>query len=151
MYQKILVPIDGSETGERGLQAAIELARALSSRIRLIHVVNKTPWLYSGVVPEVIDGLLAEMRSKGKTIIEEATQAVQAAGVEVDQRLIEAPGDRIGEFVVAEAKAWPAQLIVCGTHGLRGLRKVLMGSDAEYIVSHSSVPVLLIRAQAAQT
>lgn len=148
MYQRILVPIDGSETSQRGLQEAIKLAHALASHIRLVHIVNRTPWLYSGVVPEVIDGLLAHVRSAGKTIVEEATRAVRAADVEVDHRLIEAPGERVGEFIVAAAKDYSAQLIVCGTHGLRGLRKILMGSDAEYIVSHSSVPVLLVRAQA---
>lgn len=145
MYQRILVPIDGSEAGERGLKEAIGLARALSARVRLVHVINKTPWLYSGVPPEVIDQLLDQLRSTGETIMHEATRAVRAAGIEVDHRLIEAPGERAGEFIVTEAKDWPAELIVCGTHGLRGLRRVLMGSDAEYIVSHSPVPVLLVR------
>ncbi len=145
MYQRILVPVDGSEAGERGLKEATGLARALSARVRLVHVVNKTPWLYSGAPPEVIDQLLDQLRSTGETIIHEATTALRAAGVEVDHRLIEAPGERAGEFIVAEAKDWPAELIVCGTHGLRGLRRVLMGSDAEYIVSHSAVPVLLVR------
>ncbi len=149
MYQNILVPIDGSEAGERGLHEAIGLAHALGGHIRLIHVVNKTPWMYSGAVPEVIDELLTQLRSTGETILHEATRAVRAAGVEVEQRLIEAPGERAGEFIVSEAKAWPAQLIVCGTHGLRGLRRLLMGSDAEYIVSHSPVPVLLVRGRAA--
>ena len=148
MYQRILVPIDGSETGEQGLREAIGLARGLNSRIRLFHVVNKTPWVYSPTTPEVIDELLTQMRSTGESILHEATRAVRAAGVEVDHRLMEAPGERAGEFIVAEAMGWPAQLIVCGTHGRRGLRRVIMGSDAEYIVSHSTVPVLLVRGQA---
>lgn len=145
MYQRILVPIDGSEAGERGLKEATGLARALGARVRLVHVVNKTPWLYTGAPPEVIDLLLDQLRSTGETIIHEATTALRAAGIEVDHQVIEAPGERAGEFIVAQAKDWPAELIVCGTHGLRGLRRVLMGSDAEYIVSHSPVPVLLVR------
>ena len=149
MYQNILVPIDGSETAELGLREAIGLARHLASRIRLVHVISERPWLYSGTAPEVFEEILTHLRSSGETIIHEAKVAVRAAGVEVDHRLIEAPGDRAGEFIVSEAKDWPAQLIVCGTHGRRGLRRVLMGSDAEYVTSHSPVPVLLVRARAA--
>lgn len=144
MYQNILVPIDGSETGARGLQEAIGLARSLGARIRLIHVINRTPWVTQGS-PGVIEELLTQFRSTGESIVHEAKAAVRSAGIEVDDRLIEASGERAGEFVVAEANGWPAQLIVCGTHGVRGLRRLLMGSDAEYIVSHSPAPVLLVR------
>lgn len=70
---------------------------------------------------------------------------MRAAGIEVDGRLIEAIGEPTGKFVVAETKDWPAHLIVCGTHGRGGLKRLLMGSDAEYIVRHSPVPVLLVR------
>ena len=59
--------------------------------------------------------------------------------------MIEVIGERVGEIVVAQAKEWPADLIVCGTHGSRRLKRLLMGSDAEFIVSHSPVPVLLVR------
>lgn len=144
MYQNILVPIDGSETGARGLQEAIELARSLGARIRLIHVINRTPWVTQGS-PGAIEELLTQFRSTGESIVHEAKAAVRSAGIEVDDRLVEASGERAGEFVVAEAKSWPAELIVCGTHGVRGLRRLLMGSDAEHIVSHSPVPVLLVR------
>ena len=145
MYQNILVPIDGSQTAELGLREAIGLASRLAARIRLMHVISDRPWLYSGTSPEVFEEILTHLRSSGESIIHEAKVAVRAAGVEVDHRLLEAPGDQAGEFIVAEAQDWPAQLIVCGTHGRRGLRRVLMGSDAQYIVTHSPVPVLLVR------
>jgi len=144
MYQKILVPIDGSETAERALREAIQLARSLSSRIRVMHVINSTPWITQGA-PGVMEELLSQLRSTGESIVHEAKTAVRAAGLEVDDRLIEAVGERAGEFVVDEAKDWPAGLIVCGMHGRRGLRRLLMGGDAEYIVRHSPVPVLLVR------
>ena len=146
MYQNILVPIDGSETAGLGLHEAIELARTLHARIRVLHVVNQTPWVADGATPIVIEDLLSQLRSTGESIVQEATTAVRAAGVEVQHRIIEALGDRAGEIIVAEARDWPAHLTVCGTHGRRGLKRVLMGSDAEYIVRHSPVPVLLIRA-----
>jgi nucleotide-binding universal stress UspA family protein len=147
VYQNILVPIDGSATAGLGLREAIELARALGARIRLIHVLNRAPWVAEGTSPSEIENLVTQYRSSGESLLHEATTAVRAAGVAVDQRLIEALGDRAGEVIVSEARDWPAHLIVCGTHGRRGLRRILLGSDAEYTVRSSPVPVLLIRAR----
>ena len=147
MYQNILVPIDGSETAGLGLHEAIQLARTLNAQIRVLHVINKTPFVAAGAGPVVIEDFLAQLRSNGESIVHEATAAARAAGVEVQHRIIEALGDRAGEVIVAEARDWPAHLIVCGTHGRRGLKRILMGSDAEYVVRHSPVPVLMIRAR----
>ena len=148
MYQNILVPIDGSETAALGLHEAIELARVLHARVRVLHIVNKTPWVAQEGNAALIEQLISELRSTGESIVHEAKSAARAAGVEADSRLIEALGDRAGEIIVSEAREWPAHLIVCGTHGRRGLKRLLMGSDAEYIVRHSPVPVLLVRARA---
>jgi nucleotide-binding universal stress UspA family protein len=145
VYQNILVATDGSEPANLGLREAIDLARRLGGRMRLVHVVNKTPWISPGATPSAIDDLVTQLRSTGESILHEAKSAARAAGVEVDSRLIEAVGERAGEIVVAEASDWPAQLIVCGTHGRRGVRRLLMGSDAEYVVRHAPVPVLLVR------
>lgn len=143
MYQNILVPVDGSDVAARALQEAIRLARSLSARIRVIHVVNGTP--PPDCAPNLIEELIAQQRSSGESIVHEAKTAVRSAGIEVDHRLVEALGEPAGKFVVAEANAWPAHLIVCGTHGRSGLKRLLMGSEAEYVVRHSPVPVLLIR------
>ena len=147
MYQNILVPIDGSETAALGLHEAIQLALTLKARIRVLHVVNKTPFFGDSATPMVIDEVISQLRSTGESIVHEAKTAARAAGVEVDSRLIEALGDRAGEIILAEAREWPAHLIVCGTHGRRGLKRILMGSDAENVVRNSPVPVLLIRAR----
>lgn len=147
MYQNILVPIDGSETAALGLSEAIELARALRARIRLLHVVNTVTYIGGHVAPSIREDLVTQTRSFGEYTLREAQTDVRSAGIEVDTRLVEALGDRAGETVVAQAQSWPAHLIVCGTHGRRGLRRLLLGSDAEYIVQHTPVPVLLIRAR----
>ena len=143
MYRNILVPVDGSEAVGRAVREAIQLAHCLSSRIRLIHVVNGIPWL-AQAGPALVEELITELRSAGESIILEAKTAVRSAGIEVDDRLIEAKSERPGEIIVTEANDWPAELIVCGTHGRRGLKCLLMGGDAEYIVRHSPVPVLLV-------
>lgn len=146
MYKHVLVPIDGSETARLGLNEAIELARHLKAQIRLIYVINKLPWVSPAEIPpEAVQTFIDQLRGSGESVVHEAITAVRDAGVAVDSRLIEALGSEAGECIVEEAVSWPADLIVCGTHGRRGVRRILMGSDAEYILRRSPVPVLMIR------
>lgn len=146
MYQNILVPIDGSATAARGLAEAIKLAASLHARIRLLHVVNELVVLTPEVSPAAFVQVIDVLRSQGETLLAEAEATVRQAGIPVTSELTEAMGGQAGDEVVQEALKWPADLIVCGTHGRRGLRRAIMGSDAEYIVRHSPVPVLLVRA-----
>ena len=68
-----------------------------------------------------------------------------SAGVPADTRLVEASGARLGETVASEARAWEADLVVVGTHGRRGLGRVLLGSGAEQVIRQAPVPVLAVR------
>jgi nucleotide-binding universal stress UspA family protein len=146
MYQRIVVPVDGSATANRGLAEAIALAKTLKASIRLIHVVSAQPVLSPALSAAVVETLRDQLRSSGESILHDALTAVRAAGVAVDTRLLEALGAEVGERVIEQAGEWPADLIVCGTYGRRGVRRILMGSDAEYILRHSPVPVLMVRA-----
>jgi nucleotide-binding universal stress UspA family protein len=145
MYQKILVPIDGSKTSARGLDEALKLAKALGSSIRLIHVVNELMIVatYEGTV---YSGELVEaLRESGKKILAQAQDKVAAAGVSAQSELLEAHGGQAGAAIVNDAIQSKADLIVLGTHGRRGLSRLVMGSDAEQVVRQASVPVLLVR------
>ena len=145
MYDKILVPTDGSDTAAVGLAEAIKLARSQHGRIRLVHVVNELV-VVSGELSGTTFGDVVELlRGNGEALLKDAEATVRASGVEVDVRLIEVMGGQAGTSIVKEAQTWPADVIVCGTHGRRGIRRIVMGSDAEYIVRHSPVPVLLVR------
>lgn len=145
MYQKILVPVDGSKTAQRGLQEALKLAKALGASVRLIHVVNEFAVIatYEGMV---YSGELVEaLRKSGKQLLEKAEQEVKAAGVAVQSELIEARSGQAGSEIVHDASNSKCELIVLGTHGRRGLSRLLMGSDAEQVVRQATVPVLLVR------
>ena len=145
MYQHLLVPVDGSETARWGLNEAIKLAGRLGAHIRLIHVVNKLPWVSPRLSGPAVQELIDQLRGSGESILHDSLTAVRTAGIPADSRLIEALGAEVGECIVQQAASWPADLIVCGTHGRRGVRRILMGSDAEYVLRHSSVPVLMVR------
>jgi len=73
--------------------------------------------------------------------------AAQAANVPADTHLIDTPGQRLGQTVADEAVNWKADLIVLGTHGRRGVGRVLLGSGAEQIIRMASVPVLIVRGE----
>jgi nucleotide-binding universal stress UspA family protein len=144
MYKRILVPIDGSATAALGLQEAIKLAKCYGSQLRLINIVDELPVVSPPVAAATADLVIAQLRSAGDSILEDGERAAREAGVQVDSKLLEEMGSQVGVYILREAEAWPADLIVCGTHGRRGIRRVVMGSDAEYVVRRSSVPVLLV-------
>src|SRR5215469_9355827 len=147
MYTRILVPVDGSAAAARGLDEAIELARHLKASIRLVHVVE--PWVLVSpeTPPATVHQIAENIRSVGASLLKQCEDKVTNAGIRVDAELIETFGDSAGECIVKKAKEVDAELIVCGTHGRRGIRRVLMGSDAEYVVRRASAPVLLVRNQ----
>jgi nucleotide-binding universal stress UspA family protein len=86
------------------------------------------------------------MRDNGQQVLSKALDIAKSAGIDADQRLVEAAGQRLAEAVNKEAAAYGADLIVLGTHGRRGIGRVLLGSGAEQIIRLAQVPVLVIRA-----
>ncbi|WP_116809176.1 universal stress protein [Steroidobacter cummioxidans] len=145
MYRRILVPVDGSAAASEGLDEAIELARHLQARIWLLHIIEPVVMIpveaMAGAVHQVIEGV----RIAGKELLKDCEQKVAKAGIEVDQELIETVGRSAGECIVNKVEETKSDLIICGTHGRRGVRRLLMGSDAEYVARRSPVPVLLVR------
>jgi len=145
MYPLILVPIDDSRIALRGLDEAITLARRLGSSLRLLNVVDAR--LLIGEVSSLIspDDLLRHGREAGERLVAEAVARARAQGVAADGVVRCDPGLRVCDLIVQEAKTSDARLIVMGTHGRRGLRRVALGSDAELVLRESPVPVLLVR------
>ena len=90
--------------------------------------------------------VLSLLREAGEQVLADAKARVTAAGVPVDTVLVDSPNSRLSDHVTAVAHEWPAELIVIGTHGRRGIGRMLLGSDAEQVVRHAPVPVLLYRA-----
>lgn len=146
MYQRILVPIDGSPTSSRGLIEAIAVAKLTGARLRLIHVLDDLSFAMSadGFVAGSTD-MISLLREGGEKTLATAKSQVGAAGLDVDVVLRDCFTGRIADLIVAEANAWPADLMVIGTHGRRGAERLFMGSDAEQILRLAPVPVLLVR------
>lgn len=148
MYQRILVPVDGSPTSTGGLDEAIRVAKLTHGRLRLLHVVDELSFaLAMGSESAYGDEALKSMRTETQRILDAALATAQSAGVEADTRFRENFPSTLANEVVAEARDWGADLIVLGTHGRRGAKRVMLGSDAERILRVAPVPVLLVRAR----
>lgn len=145
-YKRILVPVDGSPTSNAGLREAIRLARGEAAALRLVHVADQHYVAMMGVASaSAIEGLIAGVTQAGRQVLRNAERMARKAGLEPSAVLLETLTGPAADPIVRQAKKWGADLIVIGTHGRRGARRLLMGSDAEQIVRTSPVPVLLVR------
>jgi nucleotide-binding universal stress UspA family protein len=144
MYKQILVPIDGSDTSNLALTHAIALAKQQHSTLRLFHVIDLTSAYSSVNAPHVVERQNA-LQAEGRKVIDDGSAPALAAGIHYDSKCITASDKHIYDLIEEEAKSWPADLIVIGTHGRRGISRLLLGSVAEALARISSKPLLLIR------
>ncbi|MFC5499385.1 universal stress protein [Caenimonas terrae] len=147
MFRRILVAIDGSPTSDRALEEAIRLAQTVTARLRLVHVMDELAWVNGFESSHAyFDDVLPRMREAGEKLLAAGLAKALAAGVAVESELVLGGAGRVCEQIAEEARRWPADLIVAGTHGRRGVDRALLGSDAEQIARYAPVPVLLVRA-----
>lgn len=142
MFKKILVPTDGSRGVEKAINCATTIALAFDAKIYLLFVVEPPALLfeYANIAEKTI---LEAMHQEGQRVLERAAEVVRNSGVEEVETVLRTgiPAKVILDFV-DEAKI---DLIVMGTHGRRGLDRVLLGSVTEEVVRSSKVPVMTVR------
>ena len=146
MYRRILVPIDGSDTGRRGLKEAITLAAEQKATLCLLHVTSDYPVMAEVASVVDMEKYRDRLHQYGRDLLEEAKTLAESVGLGVETQLRELKGGRVADAILQEAKSTSCDLIVIGTHGRRGFSRVLLGSDAENVLRESPVPVLLVRA-----
>lgn len=147
-YRKILVAVDGSSAAAKGLREAIRLAKAERARLVILHVVDEYPAFAAldGMVAAPGVDLVPAMREGGRRVLAKAQAVAARNGLKAKGILREMLSGPAAYPIVREARKLRADLIVLGTHGRRGVRRMVLGSDAEQVVRTASVPVLLVRA-----
>jgi nucleotide-binding universal stress UspA family protein len=151
MYRRILVPIDGSGTAQRGLQEAMKLAQALDATLVLLHVVESMPMMMEVASAAVWEQLIENLRAQGQRTLDQAHELVRAAPIACEAYLEDAVAQPVCNVIIAQARAHRCDMIVMGTHGRRGMQRLLVGSDAETVLRKSPVPVLLVRSASEPT
>lgn len=146
MYQRIMVAVDGSATAELELKEAIKLGLDQKAKLTVVHVIDVVVAYGAG---QLIGGYIDATRKLGHDVVEHARKTVQAAGIEPETQSPEivTSGYHVADTVAQLARDWKADLLVVGTHGRRGVSRMLIGSVAERIVRVAPCSLLLVRGE----
>lgn len=147
MYRKLLVATDGSTLSKKAVRSAIDLAAALDAELVALYVVPRYPVSYfeGGVtIPaQEVARIEGQWSQKGQAIVDGVAEAAQAAGVKA--KAIVSRSDLVAESILAAVKKNKCDLVIMASHGRKGLKRILLGSETQQVLTHSNVPVLVLR------
>jgi nucleotide-binding universal stress UspA family protein len=149
MYANILLSTDGSDVARKGVEHGISLAKALNAKVTVITVTEPLPVYYgsghaSGWIPsqEEFNRFDAACKERAGTLLDEARAIAEQAGISAE--LLHVPNAHPATTIIETAKSRGCDLIVMGSHGRRGLRKLFLGSQTSEVLADGSVPVLVV-------
>jgi len=149
MHKHILIPTDGSDTAQKGVDYGLALAKDLGAKVTVVNITDPYPMpgvaLGAGWIPseeEVTQYNEGQKEIAAKVL---ATVKAQADKLGVDTALVHVSEARPAEAILQTAEARGAHLIVMASHGRRGVQRVLLGSQTSEVLAHSQVPVLVVK------
>ena len=147
MFKHILLPVDGSELSERGVAQTIEMAKALGAQITAMHVVSNyhVAQAEGYVMPEVSflrERFENEAQTSAREILQQVKEAADKLGIECDT--VVAHGDSPYVTIISQARSSRCDLIIMASHCYKGLALLLHGSETTKVLTHSTVPVLVV-------
>lgn len=147
MYKKILVPTDGSALSKKAMRSAVEFAAAVGAELIAVNVVPRYPVSYfeGGISTAPADVARAEKQwaEQGQALADQVSQAAAKAGVSA--RAITVRSDLVAEAILSTAKKYKCDLVVMASHGRKGLKRLLLGSETQHVLTHGTIPVLVLR------
>ncbi len=148
MYKRILIATDGSELATKALNHGLALAKLEKAPVSVVTVTNNwTPFEmaedYSRGITDPVTSYEARAIEAAKAVLDKAGEAAKSQGI--DCTLVHVPDERPAKGIVETATKVGADLIVMASHGRRGVNRLLLGSQANEVVTHSKVPVLIVR------
>jgi len=147
MYQRILVATDGSKLSKKAVDSAIQLAATCGAELVALKVIPRYPQSYfEGAVPLSAEDV-TRVEQQWATDAQETVDAVKASGTAqgVKVKAVLAKADVVSDAVIAAAKKHKADLIVMASHGRKGVKRLLLGSETQQVLTHSEIPVLVLR------
>jgi len=147
MYQKILVATDGSNLSRKAVSSAIALAGLTGAELVALKVVPRYPQSYfeGGMALQVAEVARIEKQwaDSGQTTVDAVKKLAESKGVTVKTAVVKS--DLVSEAIIAAAKKHKCDLIVMASHGRRGIKRLLLGSETQHVLTHSHIPVLVLR------
>jgi len=148
MYRHLFVAIDDSATSQKALEEAITVARVHGATLEIAHAIDEQlvhVFHAGGVTTTSANQLKNVLVSSGEDVLTRAVEQAKAAGVQARAHLINGHGEHADDLLANAVQASGADLLVVGSHGRRGVRRLLLGSVAENLVRKVSVSVLIVR------
>jgi len=147
MYKRILVATDGSKLSKMAVEHAINLADITGAEVIALKVVPRYPQTYFEGGVALAAAEVARIEAQWQAEAMEAVNAVKAAGqkMEVKVKPVTVKSDLIAEAIIAAAKRNKVDLIVMASHGRKGIKRLLLGSETQQVLTHSHIPVLVLR------
>ena len=147
MYQRILVATDGSTLSKKAVRSAIALAAAIGADLVALYVVPRYPVSYFeggiSISPQDVSQIEKKWTDAGQAVVDAVQKAAQDAGVKA--KAVIGRSDLVAESIMAAAKKHKCDLVVMASHGRKGIKRVLLGSETQHVLTHSSIPVLVLR------
>ena len=147
MYQRILVATDGSPLSKKAVSSAIDLAATCGADLVALKVVPRYPQAYfEGSIPlsaEEIARVETQWTDSAMAQLGAVEKAAKAKGLVC--KTVTAKSDVVSEAIIAAAKKQKADLIVMASHGRKGIKRLLLGSETQQVLTHSHLPVLVLR------
>jgi nucleotide-binding universal stress UspA family protein len=147
MYKRILVPTDGSPLSKKAVRSAVELASSVGAELVALNVVPRYPTSYFegsiAVNPSEVARVEKQWAEKGQGIADEVGKAGEKAGVRV--KAITVRSDLVAEAILAAARKNKCDLVVMASHGRKGIKRLLLGSETQHVLTHGNIPVLVLR------
>jgi len=147
MYKHILIATDGSELSDKAVDSGLALAALSGAKVTAFKVVPRYPRSYfdGGVAVESseIQRVEQQWSDAAQGLLDKVKERGNASGVVVDTAIVQS--DLIAEAVITTAKERECDLIVMASHGRNGLKRLLLGSETQHVLTHSHIPVLVLR------
>ena len=147
MYKRILVATDGSALSKKAVTSAIALAATCGAELVALKVVPRYPQAYfEGSIPlsaEEISRVETQWAESARVQLAAVEKAAKAKGV--DAKVVTVKSDVVSDGIIAAAKKQKADLIVMASHGRKGIKRLLLGSETQQVLTHSHTPVLVLR------
>ncbi len=148
MYRHIIVAIDNSLTARKALDEAITLASAHGARLDIVHAIDEQlvhVFHAGGVTTSKANELKHVLVTNGEELVDHAVDRARAGGVEAHPVVLHGHGEHADDLIAQAIIDSGADLLVIGSHGRRGVRRLLLGSIAENLVRKADISVLIVR------
>lgn len=147
MYRKLLVATDGTPLSKKAVRSAIDLAGTVGAELVALYVVPRYPVSYFeggiSISPQEVARIEKQWVDKGQDVVDAVSEAASAAGVKA--KAVVSRSDLVAEAILSAAKKHRCDLIVMASHGRKGIKRILLGSETQHVLTHSTVPVLVLR------